>query len=375
MKFKIVNYQAHRISGWVYDPDADQGTTVLDLVVNGETVSAFTCNIFRDELSADEFSTRNVGFLGNLPPRFWTGDEHDVVLIHRRTGSVLAHQRVSSSDSRVAGTEVLSADFMVTPRGQVAGWTSFENRPAYARVTVDGNVIDHGMTDRRVLPWKRDTLKFDAPFGYMLGTQIPSDYFDGQVHRVQIFAGGEPQAPALVLDQTLELAAEHRDDAARETQRLQHDVPDTSSVWLKHARERPEVRVARMALTESYATITLTGEPQYRRLVLRLGEAEMILTALPGLPEDDPEAAETQRYAGVIPLECRFADSVMLHTPGAGVGGTYDLRLGDASGRRPTGLPETIFQDTEGAFLLSEAVLDGGVFTGWHYTPQHWTSL
>src|SRR4051794_31816265 len=107
MKFKIVNYQAHRISGWVYEPDADQGTTVLDLVVNGETVSALTCNIFRDELSAEEFSTRNVGFLGNLPPQFWTGDKHDVAFIHRGTGDVLTQKGISTSDSRIAGTEKL----------------------------------------------------------------------------------------------------------------------------------------------------------------------------------------------------------------------------------------------------------------------------
>ena len=366
MKFKIVNYQAHRISGWVYEPDADQGTTVLDLVVNGETVSALTCNIFRDELSAEEFSTRNVGFLGNLPPQFWTGDEHDVALVHRGTGDVLTQKGIRTSDTRIAGTDELNADFMVTPQGQVAGWASAENRPAYARVTVDGKVIDQGRTDRRVLPWKRETMKFNAPFGYMHGTQIPSDFFDGQVHRVQIFAGGEPHAPVLVLDQALELAAEHSDAAAREAQRLQHDAPKSSSGWLKPARVRSETRVARMALTECYASIALTGEPQYRRLVLRLGEAEVTLTARTGHPET-PEAEGIQRYAGEIPLEGRFADSMPLFTPGAEFGNTFDLRLGDATGRRPAGLPEAIVQDAGGEFLLSEPVLDGGVFTGWAF--------
>lgn len=367
MKFKIVNYYAHRISGWVYEPDAGLGNAVLDLVVNGETVSALTCNIFRDELSAEEFSTRNVGFLGNLPPQFWTGEEHDVALIHRGTGDVLTEKRISTADSRIAGTEDLSANFMLTPRGQVAGWASAENRPAYARVTVDGKVIDQARTDRRVLPWKRDALKFNAPFGYMHGTQIPSDFFDGQVHRVQIFAGGDPHAPVPVLDQTLELAAEHSAAAAREAQRLQHDEPNASSTWLKPARVRSEIRVARVALTECYASITLTGETQRRRLVLRLGEAEVILTALTEPPEGYPAAEGTQRYAGEIPLEGRFTDSIPLFTAGTEVGSTYDLRLGDTTGRRPAGLPETIVQDTRGEFLLSETVLDGGVFTGWTF--------
>lgn len=367
MKFKIVNYQAHRISGWVYEPDADQGNVVLDLVVNGETVSTLTCNIFRDELSAEDFSTRNVGFLGNLPPQFWTGEKHEVALIHRGTGDVLKQKRISTADSRIAGTEDLSADFMLTPLGQVAGWASADNRPAYARVTVDGKVIDQARTDRSVLPWKPDALKFSAPFGYMHGTQIPSDFFDGQAHRVQIFAGGEPHASVLVLDHTLELAVEHSGAAAREAQRLQHYAPDTSSKWLKPARVSSQIRVARVALTEGYASIHLTGKTQCRRLVLRLGEANMILTALTEPPKGATEAEGTQRFAGEIPLNGRFADSIPLFTPGAEVGSTYDLRLGDTTGRRPAGLPEAIVQDTGGEFLLSETVLDGGEFTGWAF--------
>ncbi len=367
MKFKIVNYQAHRISGWVYDPDADEGNAVLDLVVNGETVSALPCNIFRDELSEEDFSTRNVGFLGNLPPQFWTGDEHDVALIHRRTGDVLAQKRIGTADCRIAGTEDLSAHFIVTSQGQVAGWAAAEDRPADARVTVDGKVIDQARTDRRVLPWKRDTVKFDAPFGYMHGTQIPSDFFDGQVHRVQVFVGGEPQPPVPVLDQALEFAAEHGDAAARETQRLQHGAPATSTTWLKPPRVRSEIRVTRVTLTECYASITLTGEIQHRRLVLRLGEVEVILTALADAPEGNPEAEGIRRYAGVVPIEGRFTDSIQLFTLGAEVGSTYDLRLGDTTGRRPAGLPETIVQDTNGEFLFSGPVLDGGVFTGWAF--------
>ncbi|MBE1515762.1 glycosyltransferase family 2 protein [Nesterenkonia halotolerans] len=367
MKFKIVNYQAHRISGWVYDPETDQGNAVVDLVVNGEAVSALTCNIFRDELSAEEFSTRNVGFLGTLPPQFWTGEGHDVALVHRGSGQVLTETRMDTNDSRVVGADDLSADYKVTAEGKVAGWASAEKQPAYARVTVDGTVIDEGRTDRRELPWKRGSLKFDAPFGFMHATQIPSTFFDNQMHRVQVFAGNSPQAPVPVLDYTIELAAEHSDAAALEAQRLQQDAPDTSSTWLKSPRIREEIRVERFALTECYASITLTGEIQHRRLVLRLGEAEVILTAVTEPPEGDPEAAGTQRYAGEIPLEGRFSESVPLFTPGADVASTYDVRLGDTTGRRPARLPETLVQDTTGDFLLSETVLDGGVFTGWAF--------
>ena len=365
MKFKIVNYQAHRISGWVYDPGATQGTAVLDLVVNGETVSLLTCDIFRDELSSEEFATRNVGFLGALPPQFWTGETHDVALRLRGTDEVLMEKQMSTADSRIPGVDSLHGHFTVTPYGQVAGWASTHNQPAYARLLIDGIIVDEARTDRRALPWKRDAVKFNAPFGFIYGAQIPPEYFDGQARRVEIFAGAEPQASIPVFDQTLELASEHGEAAAREAQRLQHDAPDTSSIWEKTPKVRPEIRVAGMELTECYASITLVGEIQHRRVVLRMGEAEIVLQALTEPPEGDPEAAGKQSYAGEIPLEGRFTEPVSLFTPGAEVSKTYDLRLGDETGRRPEGLPESIAHDSPGEFLISDTVLDGGVFTGW----------
>ena len=365
MKFKIVNYQAHRISGWVYDPGAAQGNAVLDLVVNGEIVSELTCDIFRDELSSEEFSTRNVGFLGTLPPQFWTGETYDVALRLRGTGEVLMQKQMSTADSRIPGVDSLHGHFTVTPYGQVAGWASAHNQPAYARLSIDGTVVDEARTDRRALPWKRDVVKFDAPFGFIYGAQIPPEFFDGQTRRVQVFAGQDTDASVPVLDQTLELGSEHGEAAAREAQRLQHDAPDTSSIWEKTPKVRPDIRVASMELTECYASITLVGEIQHRRVVLRMGEAEIVMQALTEPPEGDPEASGKQSYAGEIPLEGRFTEPVSLFTPGAEVSKTYDLRLGDETGRRPEGLPESIAHDSPGELLLSDTVLDGGVFTGW----------
>ncbi|GAA1128889.1 glycosyltransferase family 2 protein [Arthrobacter flavus] len=367
MKFKIVNYQAHRISGWVYEPGTDKGSTVLDLVINGETVSTLTCNIFRDELSAEDFSTRNVGFLGSLPPLFWTGEEHDVALVHRRTGDVLLRKRMSTTDSRIEGEKGLSADFILTPLGQIAGWASAENQPAYARITVDGKAIAHSRADRHVLPWKRDAVKLNAPFGYMFGTQIASDFFDGREHQVQVFIGGEPHASVSVLDQLLELSAEYSEDAAREAERLQPHAPDDSSTWAGAVRVRPGISVSHLEFTECYASITLAGDTSHRRLVIRLGEAEVTLTALVEPVEGNSAAEGTRRYAGEIPLEGRFNEPIQLFTPGSDIASTYDLRLGDSTGRRPEALPEAIVLNAEGKFLCSKTVLDGGVLTGWAF--------
>lgn len=368
MKYKIVNFQAHRISGWVYAPSADRRSRVLDLVVNGETISALICNNFRDELSPEDFSTRNIGFLGSLPPGFWTGEKHDVALVYRETGEVLKQKKISTANSRVAGVEDLRANFVVTPLGQVAGWASSNNEPAHARVTVDGEVINEALTNRLGLPWKRDNLNLSAPLGYMYGAQIPSRMFDGQVHRVQVFVGTEQDNSALVMDYTLELAPEHGSLAAREEQRLQQHAPVTSSSgWRKPARVQSETRVSRVALTGGYASIYLAGDKQYRRLVLRLGDAEVILTALAEPQVGHKESYGVQRFVGRIPSGVSFIDPVPLFTPGSEVSGTYDLRLGDKTGRRPTELPEALALDTEGNFMCSETEINGGVVSGWAF--------
>jgi hypothetical protein len=63
MQYKIVNFRADRVSGWFFDPEAGDAKGTLDVLVNGDSVATLVCNVFRSELPAEDFPTRNIGAL------------------------------------------------------------------------------------------------------------------------------------------------------------------------------------------------------------------------------------------------------------------------------------------------------------------------
>lgn len=365
MKFRIVNFQAHRISGWVSDPEAAQSKTVLDLMVAGRPVASLSCTIFRDELSAEEFENRNIGFRGNLPAEFWTGEEHQVSLVHRASGTVLEDQRIPTTDARLPEGEGLSGDFTLTARGQLAGWAAADGSPTRIRVLLDGEQFAQTRATAQSLPWKRGRVKLQGPFGHLYGAQLPPELFDDEEHRVQVFAQDAAGAWVPMLNELMIFALSRRDQAEREVQRIAESRADTSSAWLKKAKVKKGISVKSLEATSSYARLTLAGEASHRRAVLRLGDTEAVLHAITPPEEAGRRREQVQSYAGELPADARFSGSLKLYQDGEDLESTYDVHMGDETGRRPEQLPEEIFEDTEGAFLASPAVLDGGALAGW----------
>lgn len=376
MKHKIVNFNADRISGWFYDPAAGETKSVLEVLVDGERATTLTCNVFRDELDSEEFPNRNIGFLGTLPPQFWTGDTFSVSLVHPQSGTVLVEQSMESTDRRLAETEGLSADFQLTERGELAGWASREGEHITVRIHIDGQHIETARANQDRIRWSAKQITVPVPFGYAYSFQVPPEYFDDGDHRVQLsldHASGEVP----VLDETLNFPTSYRETAAAEQERVQSAKPDWSSRWRKQAKVREDVQFQDITITARYAAVTLTGETRHRRLTLRLGNRVVPLHAVAGAPEDrqDDDALHgRQRYASVIPASKSFAGSLSLFTEGAEVEDTYEIRLGDQFGNRPTGLPPQIVEDTVGELRLSPTSLDAGVFDGWAFHTADLTS-
>lgn len=75
--------------------------SAVQLVVDGTAVSQFKCKIFRNELDPKEFSNRNIGFMGTLPPQYWTGGKYSVSLVEPSSGTILHQAEVKTSDSRL----------------------------------------------------------------------------------------------------------------------------------------------------------------------------------------------------------------------------------------------------------------------------------
>lgn len=364
MKFKIVNFQAHRVSGWFYNPDSPQRRIGLDLLVNGEPVAVLSCTNFRDELPADEFENRNIGFLGSLPPQFWTGQTYRVALLHRASGTVLHEQDVETEDQRIPGSGGLSGAFVLTPRGQLAGWASNGAQRSTVRVVVDGRQMEQSRAKLDALPWKRGRVTMQGPFGFLYATQLPPVLFDDEEHRVQVFAADLHGGEAELLNEYMQFPAALHETAAKEADRIARGGADTSSAWLKRAKTKKGISVRSLDVTASYARLTLAGESNtHQRAVLRLGDAEVLLTVIhPGGPGGAPDL---QTYAGEIPPSAQFSGTLVLYDTDGDLDGTYDIHLGDETGRRPEQLPAQITEDPDGAFLASPVVLDGGSLAGW----------
>lgn len=401
MQHKIVNFRADRISGWFYDPDSSEAKSTLDVVADGETVQTLTCHIFRDGLSAADFHTRNIGFLGTLPPRLWTGETYQVELIHRASGTVLAEKRMGTRARLIPEAPGLVAEFLVTERGQLAGWASQDEEPVSVRVLADEEELDRSPSDRKSFLWKRTALKLDAPPGLMYSHQLPPELFDDEEHRIQVLLPSTAGGEVTVLDEHLILPSAQRSVVEQEQERISRGSPDRTSGWETPSAVREDIRVADVELTPSYVAITLEGAVKHRRAVLRVGEETAVLTSL--TQDSSPEggsavdstvqrlrkfrerilgsgsgdaagssagsaghsAAPGRRVAGQIPSGAVPADGVHLHTRGQDLAGTYDLRLGDETGQRPKGLPRAITELSVGALHTSEARIDGGAFTGW----------
>ena len=419
MQHKIVNFRADRISGWFYDPDSGEAKSTLDVVVDGETAQRLTCRIFRDELSAEDFSDRNIGFLGTLPPRYWTGETHRVELVHRLSGTVLAEKRMSTRDRRIPEAPGVFAEFMVSERGQLAGWASQDEEPLTVRVLADEQELDRSPADQGSFAWKRTALKFDAPRGFMHSLQLPPWLFDDEEHRIQVLLPGLSGREVTVLDDHLTLPAAYRSAAEQEQERITRGRADRTSGWESPSAVRPQVRLGQIELTPSYVAITLDGSVKHRRAVIRVGEETAVLTAvdeanvankanvantgaaaaaesvlssmvhrlqklrgrIPGLGSSElagsgdgpPGAARgssrhtvaRRRLAGPLPSGAVPAAGVRLYAAGDQHTGTYDLRLGDETGQRPTALPTQVTELSPGALHTCPPRIDGGAFTGW----------
>lgn len=370
MKHKVVNFQAHRLSGWFYDPDTDQAKPVLDLMVDGEPVDSLKCSIFRGELSAADFHTRNVGFLGSVPAQFWDGTEREVQLVHRGSGTVLQSERLTAPDRRVASSTV-RGEFLLTPAGQVAGWAvvgAAATEPACVRVLVDGATVAEGLAELKKLPWKHGRIDLKAPLKKQFGIQIPADYFDDATHRVQAHARDVDGSWVTLLDETTVLASEHAWMARHEAERIREGRPDTFYNWVEDLSERRGTKVVELSYTGSYASVAVKGPVGHQRVDLRLGDTIAVLHAVEQA-DPAPEATDStvhMRFAGELPHSSLIPEQLSLYTAGASLTDTYDLRLGGEAGRRPQDLPGVTEQDLHGEFVRSDTELNGA-FNGWAF--------
>lgn len=367
MKQKIVNFRADRISGWFYDSEAEDTRGVLELLVDDEPVTIVKCSIFRSELSPEDFLNRNVGFLASLPPEYWTGATHKVSLRDHRTGRTLHKQDLETHDRQLVESPGFSGEFKLTERGEIAGWAAQDRDKVNVRVFVDGHQVDDARAGQQQPLWSEARLPMAAPVGFAYSFQIPTEYFDDAEHQVQIVVAPDSEEIVL-LDQLVHLDVRHAEAAAEQTERLRRGVKDWSLRWRKAVSTRDDLHVSRIELTPDYAAVTVAGTARNKRAVLRMGEDVITLSAVTDLHPEDSDNEEhdrLRRYAGVIPSSVWTQSPVSLFDAYGQLIDTFDLRMGDESGRRPGGLPTRLHIDFDGYRVTSPVVLDAARLEGW----------
>ncbi|WP_162322130.1 hypothetical protein, partial [Nesterenkonia haasae] len=364
MQYKIVNFRADRISGWLFDPDAPQVRQKLAVMVNGECAATLTCNLFRPELSASESPTRNVGFLGALPPNLWTGESHQVSLQVVGSGETIAEGPLDTLDARISAEVEISGDVRITERGGVAGWVARAGDRTTVQVLVDGEEIFKERANQKKLRFSGKAFEVTVPPEFAFSAQVPPEYFDDEEHIVEVRVNAT-ETP--IAQSTLRLTIADRENAALEANRLADAENDKFEPWRKKSSQASAIQLEMLSVTATYAQVVLKGGGLHRRLSLRVGEETAVLHPLPAPLSDTASTGKgSHHYAAEIGAGSGF-NQLSLFSLGDSLENTFDLRLGDEGGRRPTGLPHTLVEELDGEFVLSAAQLDAGRFEGYAF--------
>lgn len=225
MQFKVVNFRADRISGWCQPPHQEAAKAKIDLLMNGEVVTSLLAHQFRSELPPHDFADRNIGFVGTLPPQYWTGKNYAVALREQTSGTVLAEQILATHDARIAEHPGLSADVQVGNAGQLNGWAGYRDQKVQVHLLVDSNKVLTTMADQRSLQLDKKQPQPPVPTGWAFSLQVPSEYFDDAEHRIQVVVGTET-GTAVIFDQARQLPAAEIDVAELNIQQLDARRPD-----------------------------------------------------------------------------------------------------------------------------------------------------
>jgi glycosyltransferase involved in cell wall biosynthesis len=88
-------YVGGSIIGWAIDKSAPATVARVELVIDGDAVSIMPANQFRQDLADRRIGSGYHGFDITVPPRFWDGQPHEVILLIVGHGHVLRNSPAS----------------------------------------------------------------------------------------------------------------------------------------------------------------------------------------------------------------------------------------------------------------------------------------
>ena len=180
LAFRVVSFRQYRITGWVFDEREPQHRLTIDLIIGDKVVGSTLANVIRRDLDKKVHPDRLVGYHTFLPLELWTGDVHDISVVVRETGTVLARQRLRTTSYRIAGAEkAMQGELGEAGPQRIAGWVSDGGAPLDVSIEIDGKVIYEGPADDELQMVGLTPAGFNVP--------IPPPFFDGQSHEIAAY--------------------------------------------------------------------------------------------------------------------------------------------------------------------------------------------
>lgn len=173
---KIITVRPGRISGWCLDPSDPKKPLSVDLLVNGKKIAVMPCNRLRRELDPARFPNRVIGFVGQLPLAFWTGDTVSVMLSLSETGEILDQRELNTRDVRIPDSPGVFGELTGFSGGRMMGWAVSEIGPVSLDLAIDGQPFARSTANEEV----SGDLPSDSGFSIWL----PDDIYDGKSHRL-----------------------------------------------------------------------------------------------------------------------------------------------------------------------------------------------
>ncbi|MGJ9425481.1 glycosyltransferase family 2 protein [Nesterenkonia halotolerans] len=339
MILETAKFDSNAVVGWCYERAGQSTAAVLILSIDGREIERFVADRPLSEVYPDSTSRRPAGFSALLPAAIRDGVPHHVEIAEVEGKARLA-KIVEAPSSRLPEDELLFGEYHGYDGGAVLGWACRLGETVLPDVTIDDQSI-------RVMDVVDAANSQRAQHGFK--AMIPAKFYDGLPHEVAVRVS-TGSATHLLGRQTIELPEAQR--------KLQW--------WRLPLREEGTITVDSLKVSEGNVALTLAGEVRHRRVELRLGFQQITMT-LVSPPASGPGATRALgQYSAKLSRQLPSRSSYNRYEPGDSLRGTYDLRLGDTTGRRPSFLPRTV--------SISSGDIRGGV-DGLLPTLAYWAKI
>ncbi|WP_258934909.1 hypothetical protein [Nesterenkonia pannonica] len=141
MILETAKFDSNIVIGWCYESDGENAPAVLELRVDGTTITTITADKPFNAVYPDSTSNKPVGFSAKLPAFLRDGQPHRVELLEAG-GRARLSKIIEGPDSRVSIGDQIYGEYHGYERGLVRGWLCRRGETLKPVLTVDGQEVE-----------------------------------------------------------------------------------------------------------------------------------------------------------------------------------------------------------------------------------------